>query len=250
MDNVYDFFESCAKPNVEDVERLISEGVDINGFDKGDVNVDPATGLMAAMSNDNTEVVRILLSCNNIKIDIQDIIGYTALHYACLKNSIESVKMFLAHPACNKNIVEIKNMYGDTAEMLAEGEDHQECARLIREFTASIAEDKKFIDVKMENNHEVKLENLTMTEVARRIEDMDANEIVIKAKIKNELKVELDKLENEYKRTREAAIEWHEDKNKKFCSENEMNKKALHQELEKRLASSAAGAPWSRWSGC
>ena len=90
MDNVDDFVESCAKPNVEDVKRLISEGVDINGFGSIE-NLDGDTGLMVAMSEDHTEIVRILLSCHNIKIDIQDIIGLTALHYACWKSSIKSV---------------------------------------------------------------------------------------------------------------------------------------------------------------
>ena len=87
-----------------------------------------------------------------------------------------------------------------------------------------------------------------MTEVAKRIEDLDANEVVIKATIENERKEELEKLENEYKRKRDAVLERYDDKNKKFCSENENTKKALHQELEIRLARSAGGASWSRWS--
>ena len=68
-----------------------------------------------------------------------------ALHYACGKNSIESVKMFFAHPTCNKVIVEIKDNDGYTAEMIAEKNGYPECARLIREFTKSNEEDNRFI---------------------------------------------------------------------------------------------------------
>ena len=83
---------------------------------------------------------------------------------------------------------------------------------------------------------------------------MDANEPLMKTKMKDDQKEELEelntahknelkKLETEYKRKRDATLEKHDVENKKFCSENEKTKKALHQELERRLASSAGGAP-------
>ena len=62
-------------------------------------------------------------------------------------------------------------------------------------------------------------------------------------KLNTDHKIELNKLETEYKRKRDATLEKHDVENKKFCSENEKTKKALHQELERRLASSAGGAP-------
>ena len=61
-------------------------------------------------------------------------------------------------------------------------------------------------------------------------------------KLNAEHNKELEKLETEYKRKRDATLEKHDVENKKFCSENEKTKKALHQELERRLASSAGGA--------
>ena len=60
---------------------MISEGVNING-----VNSYGCTGLIWATLSGKTEVSRILLSCNNIKIDIKDECGSTALHYACENN--------------------------------------------------------------------------------------------------------------------------------------------------------------------
>merc|ERR1712179_183042 len=86
------------------------------------------------MFKGNTEVSRILLSCNNIKIDIKNIHGSTALHLACHFNRIESVKLFLEHPTCNKDIVRIKNKLWMTAEMIADMNGNKECAKLVREY--------------------------------------------------------------------------------------------------------------------
>ena len=74
------FVFDCGSANkVIEVRRMISEGVNINGGDEyGD------TGLMTAMGRGNTEVSRILLSCNNIKIDIKNKLG---LSWAKLKFS-------------------------------------------------------------------------------------------------------------------------------------------------------------------
>ena len=58
---------------------MISEGVDINCQDKLS-----RTGLMEAMSNGSNKVVRILLGCNNIKIDISNKNGWTALLFMML----------------------------------------------------------------------------------------------------------------------------------------------------------------------
>ena len=102
MDNIEEFVTACDLNNVIEVRRMISEGVNINGMDS-----DGHTGLIVAMGHDNTEVSRILLSCNNIKIDTKDKIGSTALHSACLNNHIESVKLFLEHPTCNKESVSV-----------------------------------------------------------------------------------------------------------------------------------------------
>ena len=129
MVNISKFVSACGTNEVIEVRRMISEGVDINGVDSYGY-----TGLMMAMYKGNTEVSRILLSCNNIKIDIKNNIGWTALHYACTNNRIESVKLFLEHPTCNKDIVRIEDNYGKTAELLADRKGNKECVKLIREY--------------------------------------------------------------------------------------------------------------------
>ena len=126
---------------------MISEGVDINCTD-GELGI---TALMYAMTYGNTEVVSTLLGCANIKIDARDRQGWTALHRACFRNSVENVQLFLTHPTCTQYIVRMKNKYGDTAEMMAEYCGNRECARLIREFDAK--EDKKSIEGKKAVNN-------------------------------------------------------------------------------------------------
>ena len=113
-----------------------SEGADVNCRD-----IFGGTGLMGAMCNGNTEVVRVLLGCKNIKIDIKNRFGWTALHYACHNNQVESVKLFLAHPTCNKAIVRMKDMNRMTAEMVATDEGNHDCARLVREFNNETEEE-------------------------------------------------------------------------------------------------------------
>ena len=78
MDKIYKFVSACRYNKVIEVRRMISEGVNINDED----TVTRDTGLIVAMWCGNTKISRILLSCNNIKIDIKDKYSSTALHFA------------------------------------------------------------------------------------------------------------------------------------------------------------------------
>ena len=130
MENIEEFIDACENNKVKEVKRMIAEGVDINDLDS-----DGRTGLIKAMGNGRTEVVRILLGCNNIEIGTKDVItDRTALHFACYHDKVKSVKLFLAHPSCTKEIVRMKDDLGFTAEMWATANSNHECARLVREF--------------------------------------------------------------------------------------------------------------------
>jgi len=225
---------------------MISEGVDINGVHPisiWSIN-EPLTGLMGAMGDHRNKVVRLLLRCKDIKIDIKDKNDRTALHMACRYNNVEGVRLFLKHPTCNKEIVMMKNTLGKTAEMIADNGGNQECARLVREYLVKTAK----------RNANTEIGDLTLTEVAKRIEKFHAGTPLMKTKMEDNQKKELEKLdtdytrrrheflkkiEAEYKRKREAALEKHDVENKKFCADNEKMEKALHQQLEKTLARSA-----------
>ena len=62
MDIINKFTDACKDGNVIEINRIISEGVDVNS-----VCEEGWTGLKVAMAMNNTEVSRILLGCNNIK---------------------------------------------------------------------------------------------------------------------------------------------------------------------------------------
>jgi len=226
MEDIDNLVTACYANNVIEVIKMISEDVDINVVDRRYGN----TGLMMAMRNDNTEVVRILLGCSNIKIDIKNRNGNTALHYACLHHQVESVKLFLDHPDCNKEIVKMENDEGMTAEMMVDEEVNQECVRLVREYLEKNDGSTRVCD------EECKIKNETSSEVAQRIEEIDPNKPLIRAKLKDDLKKELIKLEAEYSRKRKSIFERYEVLIKIFLSENDKTKREMHEELETWLA--------------
>ena len=58
----------------------------------------------------------------------------TALHWACVNNREECVRLFLAHQQCTPGIVNTVNINGETAEMLATKIGRHGCARMIRDY--------------------------------------------------------------------------------------------------------------------
>ena len=83
------------------------------------------TGLVLAMRNNMVSTVRLLLACQTIKLDsTEKDTEWTGLHYACMYNNVDSVRLYLAHPACTKQIVTILDWKGETADMLASSRGH------------------------------------------------------------------------------------------------------------------------------
>jgi len=58
----------------------------------------------------------------------------TVLHYACRVNEETYVQMILAHPSCNKAIVNKVSGEGETAETFAERNGYHGCVQMIREY--------------------------------------------------------------------------------------------------------------------
>ena len=81
MEIIEEFIVACEANKIKKVKKMISEGVDINDLDS-----DGRTALMKAMGNGRTELVRILLGCNDIKIDTIDISksDYAQINVICL----------------------------------------------------------------------------------------------------------------------------------------------------------------------
>jgi len=214
QDRINQFVNACAKKcetYVEVVRRLISEGVDINAR-----HTQGYTGLQIAMRYNRIEKVRILLAQGDIQLNKhseKDFNGFSALHWACYSfndSSVESVRLFLAHPACTKDIVKMMNMRGETAEVVANCKDSLECARLIREYMEKVDKSEE-ADVVQRMVEMIKsttelsptrLENMTLTEVKEGIEKINATEAILEIanrKVQDEHTKELDKLDMERK---------------------------------------------------
>ena len=118
--------KDCGHKIAVEVERMLAEGVNVNAR-----NIGGWPGVSAAMSSNHAVTVQLLLSCSTIRLDSTDSV-WTGLQYCFYKNS---VRIFLAHPACTRQMVTMQDKVGKTAEMLADMLGYQECARLVREYS-------------------------------------------------------------------------------------------------------------------
>ena len=87
------------------------------------------------MCYNKVSTVRVLLACRTIRLgNTNRDSGRTGLYCACGNNHVECVELFLAHPACTKQIVTMMDKNKKTAEMMAKNMAHHDCVRIIREF--------------------------------------------------------------------------------------------------------------------
>lgn len=73
---------------------------------KNSLNTQSGTGKTAlhyALENNNTEIAKLILSCNETRIDIRDNKGYLALHYAANTGNIKIIKYFIENREINLN---------------------------------------------------------------------------------------------------------------------------------------------------
>lgn len=71
------FVQACANDNLDTVKELIALGADVNGFYKD------LTGLLAACAQASGQVIYHLLTIPEIKVNLRNNIGTTALHQIC-----------------------------------------------------------------------------------------------------------------------------------------------------------------------
>jgi len=144
MSDARRFVDACGKNDLDTVRELLDR-VDINAVR----NERGGTGLGMAMAFKHVAIVKLLLAVEYVDLAVTDGDGWTALHWACCRGSVESARLFLAHPQCTKDIVRMRtNDYGDTAEMIADMFEElpaieymmysrpgqSECAELVREY--------------------------------------------------------------------------------------------------------------------
>ena len=91
------------------VKKALEEGKPPNWtqvYSFGESKVSNRTCLMEAVRGEHVDVVELLVRQPKIKLNTQDELGMTALHYACLRSNMQIVKILLRHPKLNPNIRE------------------------------------------------------------------------------------------------------------------------------------------------
>ena len=81
---------------VEKVERLLARGAPVNWRDS-----DGWTALHYACITNHVDVVKILTSQDNIDVNIQDDIKNTPLHWACYEGHLKCVEILCATGQCD-----------------------------------------------------------------------------------------------------------------------------------------------------
>jgi len=112
--------KACAKENVKAVEKLLSEGADVNKETDGNFP------LHIAMKVNNARIVKLLLARPETRLDITDWKGQTPLHLACIDQASDglaylksAIPLFCKDARCTPDILNSKNRDGKTALMEA-----------------------------------------------------------------------------------------------------------------------------------
>ena len=112
---------ACKDGNIQVVRGILSsKEVDINDTDDEDF-----TPLMAAMYNDQVDIVKYLFSFPELQLGKMDSEG-TALHWASAKGNVSAVRLFCQDRRCTPSIINRKNRWGETALMCAGSADVME----------------------------------------------------------------------------------------------------------------------------
>ena len=138
--------DACRTGDVARVQACIARGVDVNS--KCSLGKTP---LIEAVSHDRPEIVRLLLARDELYIGEYDF-GETALHYACLKGSAGSVALLGQDRRMTSQIINMRDITGETALMLAVYDGHLSCVEEMAKLDG--------VDWEMKNGKEESLEDV------------------------------------------------------------------------------------------
>ena len=129
------FFNICEKGTLKEVRRALANGADVN--ERG---MFKKTCLMLAVSDAKEPLVSLLLQQPGIQVNVKDIIGWTALHYAAFHNYREEgrqvIKLLLNFPGID---TEMTNDDDQTPLMLAKEYDFRKV--FVEEYEKKMVDD-------------------------------------------------------------------------------------------------------------
>tara|TARA_A100001015_G_C15041416_1_gene739892 strand:+ start:1390 stop:2310 length:921 start_codon:yes stop_codon:yes gene_type:complete len=124
---------SCHFGHTELVRYLLGcDGINVNMEDGLE-----RTSLLLACSTGKIEVVKLLFAHGDVNVNKRDRYLRTALHTACRYGQIEVVKKIISHPKCEVNKIDL---HGMTAYNVAATEGYGEIAKLIKNHKLCIEE--------------------------------------------------------------------------------------------------------------
>merc|ERR1711936_899924 len=81
------------------------------------------------MKNNHPSCVSLLVSNSSVILDRTTEYGFTPLHYACDKNAVACVAIYVKAERCTPAMINIKSKYGATALMDAVIKQHLDCVK-------------------------------------------------------------------------------------------------------------------------
>lgn len=127
---------ACLKNDLTSVKRIIEENNNIN-VNIRDIEYD-STLLIHATIKDNNEIVKYLLTLDNLDLNAQDREGMNALMYACQNNNLIIVRMLLSFANVKKGkLIDInaKNNMGETVlDIVTKNKDNKSIFNLLSSY--------------------------------------------------------------------------------------------------------------------
>jgi len=87
-------YKACSDNKLEDVKHLIGKGADVNWVNSEWYGYTP---LMRAFEKRHYNIVRFLLTCEELDYDVVSSDGDTVLHRACCSDASEDILSYIAH---------------------------------------------------------------------------------------------------------------------------------------------------------
>ena len=121
------YINFCARNDIENVKICLSRGANVNWR-----HGSSQSGLHFCVTNNNEELLDLLLSQPEVDVNIRCMRGWTPLMIACKKGYANIVRRLCQVSEINPNITD---KYGDTALFLALYLYHIECVKILRTVT-------------------------------------------------------------------------------------------------------------------